>query len=153
MCIELAADMPIWLRHKTDSAIYQRRRLESIPSSIRSQASTSSCRSILLSIYNLASLFVFPSFYEGFGLPPLEAMACGTPVVCSNVGPIPEIVADAAITKNPDDIEGLFEAVKTVLIEEDKRNNLIKLGYINTQRFTWEACASEVDKLYQRILR
>ena len=107
----------------------------------------------LVILYNTVDCLLFPSWYEGFGWPPLEAMACGTPVVCSNVGPIPEIVADAAITKNPDDIEGLFEAVKTVLIEEDKRNNLIKLGYINTQRFTWEACASEVDKLYQRILR
>ena len=107
----------------------------------------------LVGLYNSVDCLLFPSWYEGFGWPPLEAMACGIPVVCSNVGPIPEIVSDAAITKDPDDIEGLLQALRTVLIEEDKRNDLINLGYINTQRFTWEGCASEVDKLYRRILR
>lgn len=106
----------------------------------------------LVELYNSVDCLLFPSWYEGFGWPPLEAMACGVPVVCSNAGPIPEIVMDAAITKDPEDIQGLFEAIKTVLIEKDQRNSYIKLGYNNIKRFTWKNCASEVDKLYQRVL-
>lgn len=106
----------------------------------------------LVELYNSVDCLLFPSWYEGFGWPPLEAMACGTPVVCSNVGPIPEVVADAAITKEPDDINGLVESVQTVLTDVDKRNNLIEIGYVNIKRFTWESCASKVDMLYRQML-
>jgi len=106
----------------------------------------------LVSLYNSVDCLLFPSWYEGFGWPPLEAMACGVPVICSNVGPIPEVVANAAITHDPSDIDGLVNSVKTVLTDEDKRNSLIDSGYSNIQRFSWDRCASQVESLYQQVL-
>jgi len=66
----------------------------------------------LIALYNAAALFVLPSFYEGFGLPVLEAMACGTPVVCSERGSLPEVAGDAALLVNPDDLDGLASAME-----------------------------------------
>lgn len=80
--------------------------------------------------YNLADVFVFPSFYEGFGIPPLEAMACGTPVICSNAASLPEVVGDAAIMINPESIEELQAAIEYIVnMEEMKRQEIITKGY------------------------
>jgi len=88
-----------------------------------------------------ARLFVFPSLYEGFGLPVLEAMACGTPVVCSNVSSLPEVAGDAALLVDPLDVEGMAEAMNRLLQDEGLRAELVERGYRQVRRFSWERCA------------
>ena len=106
----------------------------------------------MVDLYNSVDCLLFPSWYEGFGWPPLEAMACGTPVVTSNVASLPEIVGDAALMAAPDDVENLTEAVRIMLEDRDRRKEFVESGLKNTTRFTWEHCASEVAALYQKIL-
>ncbi|MGA9351105.1 MAG: glycosyltransferase family 1 protein [Anaerolineae bacterium] len=101
--------------------------------------------------YNLADLFVFPSLYEGFGLPPLEAMACGTPVVCSNAASLPEVVGDAAITVDPYDVEGLAEAMQRVLTDVELQEQLREKGLERAQQFTWERTARETVAVYREV--
>jgi glycosyltransferase involved in cell wall biosynthesis len=90
-----------------------------------------------------ARLFVFPSLYEGFGLPVLEAMACGTPVVCSNAASLPEVAGDAALLVDPLDVEELAAALERVLSDEELRAGLIERGFEQAKRFSWERCARE----------
>lgn len=106
----------------------------------------------LVELYNSVDCLLFPSWYEGFGLPPLEAMACGTPVVASTAASLPEIVGDASLTAEPGDADGLTKAVKLILENEALRNNYIKRGYKNASHFTWERCASEVFTVYKKII-
>jgi glycosyltransferase involved in cell wall biosynthesis len=103
-------------------------------------------------LYSLADVFAYPSTYEGFGLPVLEAMRCGCPVVTSNVTSIPEIAGDAAIFVNPLEIDDIAEAVKTVANSESRRNDLIQKGLTHVQPFTWENCANKTLKVYEGLL-
>ncbi len=98
-----------------------------------------------------ASLFVFPSLYEGFGLPVLEAMACGTPVVCSNVSSLPEVAGDAALLVDPLDVEGLAVAMGRVLGDEELRAELIERGFEQARKFSWERCARAILKVLERV--
>ena len=98
----------------------------------------------LLCFYNAAQLFVFPSLYEGFGLPVLEAMACGTPVVAFNVTSIPEVTGDAAILVNPNDTNSLSKAIEKVLLNETLRNNLIAKGIERAKKFSVEKMARKI---------
>lgn len=106
----------------------------------------------LCELYNGVDCLFFPSSYEGFGFPPLEAMACGTPVVTSNVASIPEVVGDAAIMLSPNDINGFSMALKNILEDEKLRNKYIKRGYKNIKSFNWSDCAAKVAELYDSIL-
>ena len=106
----------------------------------------------LVQFYNLADLFVFPSLYEGFGLPPLEAMACGTPVVCSNASSLPEVVGDAALTVDPYDVEALAEAMRRVLSDPDLADDLRRRGLERAAGFTWERTARETVEVYREVL-
>jgi glycosyltransferase involved in cell wall biosynthesis len=106
----------------------------------------------LPAIYSAADLFVFPSLYEGFGLPPLEAMACGTPVVCSNTASLPEVVGDAAIMVDPHDVEALAEAMHSVLTDPDLAEDLRRRGLERAARFTWERTARETVEVYREVL-
>ncbi len=90
-----------------------------------------------------ASLFVLPSLYEGFGFPVLEAMACGTPVICSFVSSLPEVTGDAALLIDPRDVESLAEAMRRLLEDEELRADLVKHGFQQVNRFSWEKCARE----------
>jgi glycosyltransferase involved in cell wall biosynthesis len=100
-------------------------------------------------IYSQAQLLIFPSLYEGFGLPVVESMACGTPVVASNAGSLPEVVSDAGITVDPYDTDGFSDAIERVLTDDALRKKMIKKGLTWAKRFTWEKTAEETLKLYE----
>ena len=102
--------------------------------------------------YGAASAFVFPSLYEGFGLPPLEAMACGTPVVTSLVSSLPEVVGDAAVRVNPENVFDIVRGMREVLLDEDLRRNLIRKGFEQLSRFSWERTAKEVLATYREAI-
>ena len=103
-------------------------------------------------LYNAVDCLLFPSWYEGFGWPPLEAMACGTPVVSSNAASLPQIVGSSALMAPPDDIEGLSNAVHQLLENEELKNHKIKQGLAHVNRFTWEHTAKEVANIYNKII-
>ena len=108
--------------------------------------------SVLPIIYSVAELFVYPSLYDGFGFPPLEAMACGTPTIVSNVASLPEVVGDAALKFNPHDPMELAKAMYHVLTKEDVRNNLSSRGLKRAGQFSWAKTVSETLKLYSELL-
>jgi len=103
----------------------------------------------LRAFYESAEAFVFPSLYEGFGLPPLEAMATGTPVITSNVGSLPEAVGDAAMLVNPENVFDIARGIIEVLLDADLRATLIRRGRERVARFSWERTAREVLEIYQ----
>jgi glycosyltransferase involved in cell wall biosynthesis len=102
-------------------------------------------------LYNGAELFVYPSFYEGFGLPPLEAMSCGTPVITSNVSSIPEVVGDAGILIDPYDTSNLMEALVNTLNDEQLKERLSKDGLVRASQYSWKRTASETLSAYKKI--
>ncbi|MEW5718373.1 MAG: glycosyltransferase family 1 protein [Chloroflexota bacterium] len=105
----------------------------------------------LVYLYNAAKLFVFPSLYEGFGLPPLEAMACGTPVIVSNVSSLPEVVGDAGLLIDPEDVEALTVAMWRVLTDDKLRRELSEKGLKRAQTFSWERAAHETLAVYRQV--
>jgi len=98
-----------------------------------------------------ATLFLYPSLYEGFGLPPLEAMACGTPVVASNTSSLPEVVGDAALTVDPYDVEGLTKAMEQLLTDQELQNEMRTRGLARAKLFSWERTARETLKVYEEV--
>jgi glycosyltransferase involved in cell wall biosynthesis len=98
--------------------------------------------------YESAAAFVFPSRYEGFGLPPLEAMACGAPVVTSNTSSLPEVVGDAAIQVNPENVFDIARGIRDVLLDEQLRSDLVARGRVQAARFSWERTARQVLDIY-----
>jgi glycosyltransferase involved in cell wall biosynthesis len=102
-------------------------------------------------LYSSAELFAYPSLYEGFGLPPLEAMACGTPVVSSSSSSLPEVVGGAAIMVDPEDSEGLAEAMANALANTVLRRQMIAAGIEQSGRFTWKASAEKLLQIYKRL--
>src|SRR6202453_909468 len=105
----------------------------------------------LRSFYQAASAFVFPSLYEGFGLPPLEAMACGTPVVCSHVSSLPEVVGEAAEVVNPENVFDIARGMREVLLNAERRRTLVERGFEQARRFSWERTAQQVLEAYEEI--
>jgi glycosyltransferase involved in cell wall biosynthesis len=103
-------------------------------------------------IYNLANLFIFPSLYEGFGLPPLEAMASGCPVVVSNVASLPEVCGDAAYYVNPYDVESIADGIYKVVNDKELRENLVQKGLERAKLFSWEKSAREHLKVFEEVL-
>ncbi len=102
-------------------------------------------------MYRLASVFVFPSLYEGFGLPPLEAMASGTPVVTSNVSSLPEVAGDAAVLVDPYDPAAIAEGMLRVLTERQLRESLCAKGLVRARQFSWEASIRRVLEIYGQV--
>jgi glycosyltransferase involved in cell wall biosynthesis len=106
----------------------------------------------LPALYSLADVFVFPSLYEGFGLPPLEAMACGTPVVASRSSSLPEVIGDAGLMVSPDDPTVLAGTIRKVLNDQDLRQDLIERGVSQAQKFTWRRTGRRLLALYRSLL-
>ena len=105
----------------------------------------------LMTLYSLADVFAFPSFSEGFGIPPLEAMACGAPVITSNTSSLPEIAGDAALLVDPQDVKALGHAITHLLENEQLREELRQKGYQRAQLYTWSASASKMLSVYQKL--
>lgn len=99
----------------------------------------------------MASLFVFPSLYEGFGIPVLEAMASSVPVITSNVSSLPEVAGDAAILVEAKDIKSIAKYMGKVLVDKELRNNLIKNGHEQAKKFTWESSAEKLITIYRDL--
>ena len=102
-------------------------------------------------LYSKTKLFIYPSFYEGFGLPPLEAMARSLPVITSNISSLPEVVADSALMIDPNDPLEMSEAITLVLEDENLRQELIKRGLKRVESFSWEKTALEYLKVFSEL--
>ncbi|MDW8172563.1 MAG: glycosyltransferase family 1 protein [Anaerolineae bacterium] len=104
-------------------------------------------------LYRGAEVLALPSLYEGFGFPVLEAMACGTPVITSNISSLPEVAGDAALLVDPLDLDEITDALQRILDYADLRQNLIARGYLQAQKFTWSESARKLRGIYNEILR
>jgi len=104
-------------------------------------------------LYRLAGVFVFPSLYEGFGLPPLEAMACGVPVVTSNVSSLPEVVGEGAILVDPYDPRSIAEGMRAALTDGELRDRLREKGLARAREFSWERSVACVRQVYEEVMQ
>jgi len=107
---------------------------------------------VLRIFYDAAKVFVFPSLYEGFGLPPLEAMAHGTPVLTSNTSSIPEVVGNAAVMVNPENVFEMMRALQRVLLDQSLRERLRQRGYEQVTKFSWDGSAAKVLAGYEEVV-
>jgi glycosyltransferase involved in cell wall biosynthesis len=110
-------------------------------------------REDLRRLYSCADVFVFPSRYEGFGMPVLEAMACGAPTITSSTSSLPEVAGDAALLVDPDDVEGLARAMVNILSDADLQRSLRRRGYERARLFTWQRAAASTSALYRELCR
>ncbi len=106
--------------------------------------------SLLALLYSSATVFVYPSLYEGFGFPPLEAFSAGCPVACSNTTSIPEVVGKAAILFDPNDVDDIANAITTLVCDTEVRNLCIAAGIERTKMFTWRKCAQKTLDIYRK---
>jgi len=107
---------------------------------------------VLRTFYDQAKIFVFPSLYEGFGLPPLEAMAHGTPVVTSNVSSLPEVVGNAAVLVHPENVFEIMRALHRVLLDQPLREKMKERSYRQAAKFSWEKSVRRILEIYQEVL-
>jgi len=105
----------------------------------------------LLTFYTNALCLLFPSLYEGFGLPILEAMSCGTPVITSNISSMPEVAGDAALLVNPYDVDALMEAMQKILTNEKLRELLVMKGFERVKRYSWKRCAKQTLEVFNML--
>jgi glycosyltransferase involved in cell wall biosynthesis len=105
----------------------------------------------LRGMYQQAALFVYPSLYEGFGYPPLEAMSLDCPVACSQVSCFPETVANAAELFDPEDVDSIGAAIARVLSSPQRQSELVQMGRQRLQQFSWQICAEAHHRLYQSL--
>jgi glycosyltransferase involved in cell wall biosynthesis len=106
---------------------------------------------VLRIFYDVAKVFVFPSLYEGFGLPPLEAMAHGTPVVASNTSSLPEVVGSAALMVNPENVFEIRRALQQALLDSETRARMKQGGYEQAQRFSWTTSVARILEIYREV--
>jgi glycosyltransferase involved in cell wall biosynthesis len=103
-------------------------------------------------LYSAAELFAFPTLYEGFGIPVLEAQACGTPVLTSNGSSLPEVGGEGAVYVDPYDTEGICAGMRHVLDNPEIAQQLVQKGLANVQRFSWQASAERLDEMIETII-
>lgn len=106
----------------------------------------------LFNYYSFASLFIFISYYEGFGMPILEAMKFGIPVITSNRSSLPEVAGEAALICDPDNLEEILESIYKIINDENIKNKLVENGYKNLERFSWEETAQKTLKIFNKIM-
>ena len=103
-------------------------------------------------LYSAADLFAFPTLYEGFGIPVIEAQSCGTPILTSNCSSLPEVGGDAAVYVDPYDVSGIAEEMLYILNNPQFAEKLTKKGLENAKRFSWEASARQLDSIIERVV-
>jgi glycosyltransferase involved in cell wall biosynthesis len=108
--------------------------------------------SLLCALFRVARAFVYPSLYEGFGFPPLEAMAHGCPVISSNTSSMPEVIGDAAEFFDPDDIDDIASSIRSVVDSEKRQAELVAKGYSRLGNFSWKKCANETQAVYRNVV-
>jgi glycosyltransferase involved in cell wall biosynthesis len=108
---------------------------------------------VLSGLYLSATAFIYPSLYEGFGLPLLEAMSLGCPVICSNASSFPEVVGEAAVMFDPEDADAIREAIEKVVFSPDLMDSLIQRGHERIKQFSWSKCARETLRVYEKQLK
>ncbi|WP_256621499.1 glycosyltransferase family 4 protein [Methanolobus chelungpuianus] len=106
---------------------------------------------VVADMYNVAEAFVYPSFYEGFGLPILEAQACGCPVITSGISSMPEVAGRGALLVDPYKVEEISDAISDIIADQALRESLIKKGLANSAKFSWEECANKTLQVYQEV--
>lgn len=106
----------------------------------------------LVALYNAADLFAFPSLYEGFGVPVLEAMACGAPVITSNTSSLPEVAGEAALLVHPEDVDGLTNSIEKILTDKELRSSLRQKGFEQAQKFSWIKTAQQTMEVYRNLM-
>ena len=107
--------------------------------------------SLLKSLYKSARAFVYPSLYEGFGLPPLEAMSQSCPVIASNTSSMPEVIGDAGVYFDPSDLESMQYAIENFVLDEERHSSMIAKGHLRLKNFSWERCAQETYDVYHHL--
>ena len=107
----------------------------------------------MVGLFQGASVVAHPSRYEGFGLPPLEAMAAGVPVVASNAASLPEVIGDAGMLVAPDDVAGWVSALERAMLDTSLRDGLIRAGLERVQKMTWDRAAADTVATYHEVLR
>jgi len=105
----------------------------------------------LVRLYSNALCFIYPSLYEGFGIPPLEAQSCGTPAIVSNITSLPEVGNESVLYCNPYDIDDMKEKIELLVNDEDLREKLIQIGFENIKRFSWEKSAKKIIEIMENI--
>jgi len=98
-----------------------------------------------------AKAFILPSLWEGFGIPVVEAQACGVPVVISNVSSLPEIVGESGILVDPQNAESIIQGVKKILTNDKINSDLVKKGFLNIKRFSWQSCAQQSLQTLEKL--
>jgi glycosyltransferase involved in cell wall biosynthesis len=103
----------------------------------------------LAALFGGAAVLAYPSLYEGFGFPPLQAMRAGVPVVATRAGSVPEVVGDGALLVDPGDTDGLAAALARCLVDDTARRDLVAAGTAWATRFSWESCGTGLERLYR----
>jgi glycosyltransferase involved in cell wall biosynthesis len=106
----------------------------------------------LPALYSAALITAVPSLYEGFGIPVLESMACGTPVLTSNVSSLPEVAGDAALTVDPTDLDAIIAGLNRLMDDQTLRADFIARGMAHARNFTWDRSAQQLREIYMRLL-
>lgn len=135
-----------------DFSAHERSRMNELGAGDNNIFHMSGSDSILSQLYRNATVFVYPSLYEGFGIPPLEAMGFDCPVACSNASSMPEVVGDAALYFDPCNSESLKDAMETLFESPSQRKELIERGRLRLRQFSWEKCASETLAVYRNVI-